>query len=323
MDSAGSDYGGAGDASRTACPRDRLHDLERRLVAKAVDLGAHTRCGAWWRRRWRARMWPGMRSANAASTPKGIVAWKEDHTGMVTLPARLDAVTAAPIRTVIEQMVTQQFRARRDQDPSAQDQRTAGQMRADALFELCRHALGCKDTDHRACAPRWWCASTRRELEAGRGLGRIDGIDQPVSVGAAAPPRGGCGHHPGGAWRRQRGARPGPHQDGCSPGHSGSHSSNATADAPSVTPRPNTARPTTFAGGIDGGGTDLANGVMLCTRCHHDVHRQGWDIRVERRPSQLHPATRHRPRAPRYARRTRRARTTRPLAACAHVNWQT
>jgi len=29
-----------------------------------------------------------------------------------------------------------------------------------------------------------------------------------------------------------------------------------------------------------GGGTDLSNGVMLCTRCHHDIHRQGWDIKV-------------------------------------------
>jgi hypothetical protein len=29
-----------------------------------------------------------------------------------------------------------------------------------------------------------------------------------------------------------------------------------------------------------GGRTDLANGVMLCTRCHHDIHRQGWEILV-------------------------------------------
>jgi len=27
-----------------------------------------------------------------------------------------------------------------------------------------------------------------------------------------------------------------------------------------------------------GGRTDLSNGVMLCTRCHHDIHRQGWQI---------------------------------------------
>jgi len=30
----------------------------------------------------------------------------------------------------------------------------------------------------------------------------------------------------------------------------------------------------------NGGLTDLANGVMLCTRCHHDIHRQGWEILV-------------------------------------------
>ncbi|WP_291383275.1 HNH endonuclease signature motif containing protein, partial [Demequina sp.] len=31
----------------------------------------------------------------------------------------------------------------------------------------------------------------------------------------------------------------------------------------------------------NGGTTDLANGVMLCTRCHHDIHRHGWNIRVQ------------------------------------------
>jgi hypothetical protein len=28
------------------------------------------------------------------------------------------------------------------------------------------------------------------------------------------------------------------------------------------------------------GTTDVSNGVMLCTRCHHDIHRQHWDIQV-------------------------------------------
>jgi len=50
-----------------------------------------------------------------------------------------------------------------------------------------------------------------------------------------------------------------------------------------------------------GGRTDLANGVMLCTRCHHDVHRQGWEILVRGGsvdfipPPQIDPMRRARP----------------------------
>jgi hypothetical protein len=31
----------------------------------------------------------------------------------------------------------------------------------------------------------------------------------------------------------------------------------------------------------DHGSTDLANGVMLCSHCHHQVHDHGWGIRVD------------------------------------------
>ncbi len=30
----------------------------------------------------------------------------------------------------------------------------------------------------------------------------------------------------------------------------------------------------------DAGPTDLANGVLLCTSCHHRIHDNGWDIRI-------------------------------------------
>ncbi|MGB4779003.1 HNH endonuclease [Microbacterium sp.] len=31
----------------------------------------------------------------------------------------------------------------------------------------------------------------------------------------------------------------------------------------------------------DAGPTDLDNGCLLCTGCHHRIHNDGWDIRVE------------------------------------------
>jgi hypothetical protein len=32
----------------------------------------------------------------------------------------------------------------------------------------------------------------------------------------------------------------------------------------------------------DAGPTDLHNGVMLCSFCHHRIHREGWGIRADR-----------------------------------------
>jgi hypothetical protein len=31
----------------------------------------------------------------------------------------------------------------------------------------------------------------------------------------------------------------------------------------------------------DAGPTDLGNGVLLCESCHHRIHDNGWDVRVE------------------------------------------
>ena len=50
-----------------------------------------------------------------------------------------------------------------------------------------------------------------------------------------------------------------------------------------------------------GGRTDLANGVMLCVRCHHDVHRAGWVIDATASevwftpPAEVDPKRRRRP----------------------------
>ena len=31
----------------------------------------------------------------------------------------------------------------------------------------------------------------------------------------------------------------------------------------------------------NGGRTDLCKGVLLCSRCHHRVHRHEWEIRID------------------------------------------
>ncbi|MGC4935923.1 DUF222 domain-containing protein [Gordonia sp. DT30] len=59
---------------------------------------------------------------------------------------------------------------------------------------------------------------------------------------------------------------------------------------------------------VDGGPTDLDNGCLLCTACHHDVHDLGWDVVMgfDRHPWLVPPASvdpRRRP-LPAYNRRT-------------------
>ncbi|WP_291380196.1 HNH endonuclease signature motif containing protein [Demequina sp.] len=260
-------------------PSDQLHDLEQRLVDKAVGLGLREVRRLVTRQVARADQAGHMEREKRQHADR-FLSWTEDHTGMVTLSGRLDAVTAAPIRTVLEQMVTQQFRIRRDRDPQEQDQRTRGQMCADALRDLARHALGCKSTDSSGVRTTIIVRMNLSDLNAGEGLGTIDGTAQPVSVGELRRLAGDAGVIPqvlGGPsevldqgrnvrmfTKAQRLAlleRDG----GCAKCHAPSEHCEAHH----------------IIWWEHGGRSDLSNGVMLCTRCHHDIHRQHWGIKIK------------------------------------------
>jgi hypothetical protein len=222
---------------------------------------------------------PGHEARERRQFAERYVVFKEDQNGMVDFSGRLDAVTAAPIRTVIEQIVTQQLRNRRDQDPAELDQRSVGQMRADALFEICRHALGCSEADRSGVRTTIIVRMNKRDLDAGSGLGSIDGIDVPVSVGELRRLAGDAGVIPAVLagdsevldlgrrvrmfTRAQRLALV-ERDGGCAKCH-----------AP-----PEHCEAHHIRWWERGGTSDLSNGVMLCTRCHHDIHRSGWNIRV-------------------------------------------
>ncbi len=257
----------------------QLHALEERLVGKAVGLGASEVRRLVANAVARADV-AGLQERESRQYEQRFVTWTEDHSGMVTFAGRFDVVSAAPLRTVIEQMVTQQFRNRRDQDPLERDHRTVGQMRADALFEICRHALGCAETDRSGVRTTMVVRMDERDLRAGIGVGSIDGTVLPVSVGELRRVAGDAGIVPavlGGTsevldlgrkvrifTRAQRLAlleRDG----GCAKCH-----------AP-----PEHCEAHHIRWWEQGGPTDMGNGVMLCTRCHHDVHRHGWQIRAK------------------------------------------
>ena len=261
-----------------ALTSDELHLLERRLVNKAAHLAAHEVRRVVAHAVARADL-RGHEAREWRQYSERYIAWNEDHNGMVTFTGKLDAVTAAPIRTVIEQIVTHDFRARRDQDPTERDQRTVGQMRADALFQVCRHALGCNETASSGIRTTMVVRMTESDLDTGTGLGSIDGTQQPVSIGELRRLAGDAGIIPmvlsgnsevlnlgrkqrmfTGAQRLALLERDG----GCAKCH-----------AP-----PEHCEAHHIRWWERCGGTDLANGVMLCTRCHHDIHRQGWEILV-------------------------------------------
>jgi hypothetical protein len=205
------------------------------------------------------------------------VTMRDDADGMVTLTARLTPLAAAPVRAVLDAGVRWAMQRRRD-DP-ASDPRTPWQMRADILVDICRHALDCTQATS-GVKTTVVVRMTRAELESGLGVGAIDGTPQPITAGALRRAAGDAEVVPavlGGAsevldWGRSRRLftlaqrialveRDG----GC-----------AFCSAPPAWCEAHHIR----WWDKDAGPTDLANGVLLCARCHHRVHRDGWEIEV-------------------------------------------
>lgn len=202
---------------------------------------------------------------------------RDDADGMVTLTARLTPLDAAPVRAVLDANVRWAMQQRRE-DPSS-DTRTAWQMRADILVDLCRHALDC-DQPTSGVKTTVVVRMTREELVAGLGVGEVDGVAQPVSASALRLAAADAEVIPavlGGEsevldWGRARRLFS-PAQrlalverDG---GCSWCHAPPSWCEAHHIRWWER-----------DAGPTDLSNGVLLCTRCHHRVHRDGWDIEV-------------------------------------------
>ncbi|MFE1646438.1 DUF222 domain-containing protein [Microbacterium sp. P01] len=213
----------------------------------------------------------------------------EDRWGMIRVEGVLDPESGAPVKAAVEGLVSGMLR-RRDLDDAAgsgggateaiADQRSVKQMRADALVDLCRHALGC---DQVPTAPSTTVVvrMSLDDLDSGHGVATIDGIGRPVSIGTARRMAGDAQVIPcilGGAseildWgRAKRLFTPAQklalaeRDGGCAfcglpPGMTAAHHIRWWRR--------------------DSGPTDLANGILLCTTCHHRIHDDGWEIRVD------------------------------------------
>jgi 5-methylcytosine-specific restriction protein A len=213
---------------------------------------------------------------------------REDRSGMVLMTARLDPETAAPIKSSIEDLVGGMLRRRdvaakeHDDGPrlGAADTRTTAQMRADALADICRHAIGCEQVPTGPAATVV-VRMKLSDLETGTGCAVIDGIAAPVSVSTARRMAADAQIIPcvlGGKseildWGRTRRLFTTAQKLAAAERDGGCASCGAPPGMTAVHHVRWWAR--------DGGRTDLANAILLCTGCHHRVHDDGWEIRID------------------------------------------
>ena len=189
-------------------------------------------------------------------------------------------VSAAPIKAAIDGIVTAEFRRNEPAGPDV-DERTIGRRRADALAQLAAHAIGCTSSDLPLDETTVVVRVDLNDLRNGTGIATIDGIDQPISIAAARQMASAAGVIPcvlGGHseildWGREKRLFTkaqklalterdgGCAMCGLDPGKTKAHHLRWWDR--------------------DAGPTDLNNGVLLCESCHHRIHDNGWDIRID------------------------------------------
>ncbi|MDQ4215591.1 DUF222 domain-containing protein [Microbacterium sp. ASV81] len=263
---------------------DRILEVEELLVAQSAGLSLDevrrlvTRAEAWLDPDGTAPREEQLRARRSLSI--------YERDGMIHLDGAFDAATGAPIVAAVNGYVTAMFAARKNAlapDAADADHRTVATLRADALSALCAHALGC-DTEAPALAGATVVVRVDlKDLTEGTGYASVDGSDLPISVSSARrlAASGGTipcvlgtdreildwGREQRFFTRAQRLALV-ERDGGC-----------AMCGLPPSMTRAHHIR----WWKRDAGPTDLANGILLCESCHHRIHDNDWEIRIEGR----------------------------------------
>ena len=200
----------------------------------------------------------------------------EDANGVTHVRGQLPPVGAAFLRTFLDAQVKAAFQARRD---GPDDDRTATQIRADALVALAAHGLDCE-------SPASGVKATiivridKDQLESDIGVATCDAISTPISLGALRQLAVDATVLPmvmngksevldqgreqrlfTWAQRMALAERDG----GCAKCHAPiSHC---------ITHH--------IRWWSNNGQTNLRNGLLLCTRCHTQIHHDHWDIEID------------------------------------------
>ncbi|WP_062520194.1 HNH endonuclease [Demequina silvatica] len=256
--------------------RPTLWEIEKRLVAKAPRLSLYDLRKACWRERATADP-AGWLEREKRIRARRSLTLGEDAEGMVTLTARLDPLSAAPLRAWLDAQTTEAFRSARD--AGVTEERTAAQIRVDALAGLASHGLDC-DAPGSGVKTTVMVTIDRDALGSELGLGSCDGIGVPLTgatvrmlaVDAEILPAV-CGGESEvldlgrarrlftRAQKRALSVRDG----GCA----WCSAPISWADTHHID---HWAR--------DGGCTDLCNGVLLCRSCHLRLHDTGWEVEI-------------------------------------------
>ncbi|WP_062466724.1 HNH endonuclease signature motif containing protein [Demequina maris] len=253
-------------------------EVERALVAKALKLSLadlRKACLAL-RARWDQDRW---QEREKRQRGERYLALTENTDGMVRLSGLLDPASAAPIKTWFDAQVKAAFRQRREEGLGAAPAGEAGRIRVDALVDLARHGMRC-EAPGSGVSTEVVIRIDHDAVRTGLGLGSCDAIGTPLSAGQTRRLAvdmkvlpivlgGGSQVLDVGYARRyftpaQRHALA--ERDG---GCAFCHAPVAWCDAHHID-----------WWKLDSGPTDLSNGVLLCTRCHHRIHDDGWQVRA-------------------------------------------
>ncbi|WP_062208923.1 HNH endonuclease [Demequina oxidasica] len=261
--------------------RTDLAELERRLVEKAQTLSlSELRKVCERERAWRFPK--ELAAKEKLHRENRALYFHEDADGMTVMTARMDAASAAPIKAYVDAQTRWAFQQRRSVEDGGRgidDARSAGQIRIDALTALALHGMGC-ETPTSGVKTTVVVRVDEQDLKDDLALGECDEIASPITVStlramavdaAILPVTMGGKSLPLDLGRTRRLFTPAQRlalveRDG---GCSWCHAPPSFCEAHHIR-----------WWDRDGGRTDLANGVLLCTRCHHRVHRDGWKIEV-------------------------------------------
>ncbi|MFC4137913.1 MULTISPECIES: HNH endonuclease signature motif containing protein [unclassified Microbacterium] len=190
----------------------------------------------------------------------------------------------AAIRAAVQGYVSAQFAARKDAvDPDGPDadHRTVQMMQADAITLFCQHMLSCTHTDVPLHGATVVVRIDLEDLTSGIGHGTIDGTDAPISVSAVRRMAAGGGIIPCVLdsegeildWGRERRLFTRAQKLALAERDGGC----AMCDLPPDMTKVHHLR----WWQRDAGPTDLDNGILLCESCHHRIHDNGWEIRID------------------------------------------
>jgi len=217
-----------------------------------------------------------------------FLSFSDDPAGMVVMHGKLDPLSAAPIKAWVEAQVRGALHKSRDGSRDGdgvegaagiEDERTPGQIAVDALAMLAKHGLDC-DQPTTGVKAQIMVRVDAKDLESGVGVGECDQLSGPISVAtlramavdaAIIAVTMGGGSLPLDVGRASRLFTPAQktallERDG---GCAWCHAPPSFCEAHHIR-----------WWYRDAGKSDLRNGVMLCTACHHKMHHQDWRIEV-------------------------------------------